>query len=149
MYHNNNLISKLDQCRNEQNGKYFFLVFDKNLKWPFLHFLLKTSNFQRHFATLEQILPHYGVKKWHITLHWSTFTQCTGIIVIPKTIERLREWDKLWNKSFFERIKGPFIIIHDVNCKFINIERAGKIKYENTLLAYNDHKWWLFFKLEN
>jgi len=124
MYHNNNNISKLDQCRNEQNGKYFFLVFDKNLKWLFLHFLLhlETSNFQRHFfsptATLEQILPHYGVKKWHITLRWSTFTQCTGIIVIPKTIERLRDtfWDKLWNKSFFERIKGPFIIIHDVNC---------------------------------
>ena len=123
MYHNNNLISKLDQCRNEQNGKYFFLVFDKNLKWPFLHFLLhlETSNFQRHFATLEQILPHYGVKKWHITLHWSTFTQCTGIIVIPKTYCE--------NETSYE-IKGPFISIHDVNCKFINIERAGKIKYE-------------------
>ena len=85
MYHNNNLISKLDQCRNEQNGKYFFLVFDKNLTVSTLF----TRDFLRHFATLEQILPHYGVKKWHITLHWSTFTQCTGMN--PKPIARMKQ----------------------------------------------------------
>ena len=64
MYHN--LISKLDQCRNEQNGKYFFLVFDKKLKVTVS--TLFTRDFLRHFDTLEQILPHYGVKKWNITL---------------------------------------------------------------------------------
>jgi len=78
MYHNN--ISKLDQCR--QNGKYlFFLVFDKNLT---------VSTLETSWDTLlEQILPHYGVKKWHITLHWSTFTQCTGMN--PKPIARMKQ----------------------------------------------------------
>ena len=81
MYHNNNNISKLDQCRNEQNGKYFFLVFDKNLT---------VSTLETSWDTLlEQILPHYGVKKWHITLHWSTFTQCTGMN--PKPIARMKQ----------------------------------------------------------
>ena len=70
MYHN--LISKLDQCRNEQNGKYFFLVFDKNLTVSTLF----TRDFLRHFiranfATLwsEKVAYHFTLIYFY-TVHW-------------------------------------------------------------------------------
>ena len=105
------------------------------------NFFFTHCHIRANFATLwsEKVAYHFTLIYFY-TVHWHhCYTQ-----------NLLREWDKLWNKSFFERIKGPFIVIHDVNCKFINIERGRKNKiWKYTLLAHNDHKWWLFFKLEN
>ena len=50
-----------------------------------------SENFFSPTATLEQILPHYGVKKWQITLRWATYTQC-NVYVLCLSIEPMTFW---------------------------------------------------------
>ena len=93
-----------------------------------------------NFATLwsEKVAYHFTLIYFY-TVHWHhCYTQN------HREVARYF-WDKLWNKSFFERIKGPFIIIHDVNCNHKHLSgRKDKIwKY-----TFSTQKWWLFLNLK-